>query len=89
MKEFIEKLIGRLEEYKYSHLIERDSGQTEHCLGQEDCEMMDCTLCVWDKAIEIVNQLAEEHYKSIADWANEQTVDVSELLHSEYQPKGE
>ena len=61
MKEFIEKLIGRLEEYKDSHLIERDSGQSEHCLGQEDCEMMDCTLCVWDKAIEIVNQLAEEY----------------------------
>ena len=61
MREFVEKLIDRLEEYKYSHLIERDSGQSEHCLGQDDCEMMDCTLCVWDKAKEIVNQLAEEH----------------------------
>ena len=62
MKEFIEKLIERLEEYKYSHLIERDSEMLEHCKEKEmDCEGSDCFLCVWDKATEIVNQLAEEY----------------------------
>ena len=61
MKEFIEKLIERLEEYKYSHLIERNSEQCEHCKDVEDCVNRDCSLCIWDKSIEIVNQLAEEH----------------------------
>ena len=61
MKEFVEKLIGRLEEYKYSHLIERNSEQCEHCKYIEDCENRDCSLCIWDKSIEIVNKLAEEY----------------------------
>ena len=62
MKEFIEKLIGRLEEYKYSHLIEHDSERIEHCKEKERyCQGNDCSLCVWDKATEIVNQLAEEY----------------------------
>ena len=62
MKEFIEKLISRLEEYKYSHLAEHDSESLEHCKEKErDCEGNDCFLCVWDKTIEIVTQLAKEH----------------------------
>lgn len=64
MKEFVEKLIDRLEEYKYSHLVERDKERLEHCTENEraeHCEGIDCFWCVWDKATEIVNQLAEEY----------------------------
>lgn len=64
MKEFIEKLIERLEEYKYSHLVEHDKERLEHCTENEraeHCEGIDCFWCVWDKSIEIVNQLAEEY----------------------------
>lgn len=69
MKEFVEKLIERLEKYKYSHLIERDSEMLEHCKEKEmDCEGSDCFLCVWDKATEIVNQLAEEYNNDFCQW---------------------
>ena len=64
MEQFIEKLIGRLEEYKYSHLVEHDKERLEHCTENEraeHCEGIDCFWCVWDKSISIVNQLAEEH----------------------------
>lgn len=63
MKEFIEKLISRLEEYKYSHLVEHDSEQCKHCEEKtyNECENMNCSLCIWDKATEIVNQLTEEY----------------------------
>lgn len=65
MKEFVEKLIERLEEYKYTHLTERDSEQCQHCI-EIDCEVgMDCTFCVIDKAIEIIKQLAEEYVPEI------------------------
>ena len=61
MKEFVEKLIERLEEYKYTHLMERDSEQCLHCT-EINCESgTDCTFCVIDKAKEIVNELAEEY----------------------------
>ena len=64
MKEFVEKLIGRLEEYKYSHLVERDLERFEHCKENEKhCEGNDCFWCVWDKAKQIVNELAEEYEK--------------------------
>ena len=61
--QFVEKLIGRLEEYKDSHLIEHDSEECLHCQENEDdwCNCRDCSICVWDKAVEIVNQLAEEY----------------------------
>ena len=64
MKEFVEKMIGRLEEYKYSHLVEHDKERLEHCTEDEraeHCEGIDCFWCVWNKSIEIVNQLAEEY----------------------------
>ena len=63
MKEFIDKLIERLEEYKYTHLIEHDSERLKHCkeVGHKACDGVDCFLCVWYKATEIVNQLAEEY----------------------------
>ena len=74
MKEFIEKLIGRLEEYKDSHLIEHDSEECLHCQENEDdwCNCRDCSICVWDKAVEIVNQLAEEYNQEHddTDYAN-------------------
>lgn len=63
MKEFIEKLIGRLEEYKDSHLIEHDSEECLHCKENEDdwCDCRNCNICVWDKARVIVKELAEEY----------------------------
>lgn len=71
MKEFVEKLIGRLEEYKYSHLVEHDKERLEHCTENEraeHCEGIDCFWCVWEKAIEIVNQLAEEYNNGFCEW---------------------
>ena len=70
MNEFIEKLIGRLEEYKDSHLIEHDSEECLHCQENEDdwCNCRDCSICVWDKAVEIVNQLAEEYNNDVCEW---------------------
>lgn len=83
MKEFVEKLIERLEEYKYSHLIERDSEMLEHCKEKEmDCEGSDCFLCVWDKATEIVNQLAEEYNNGCCEWEKVFDDDID----SEYKP---
>lgn len=49
-----EQIVEQLEEYKYSHLVEHDSKSVKHCDREDDCEMSDCFLCVWDKAIEIV-----------------------------------
>ena len=64
MKEFIEKLIERLEEYKYSHLLEHNSEECLHCQENEDdwnCFNRNCLVCVCDRTISIVNQLAEEY----------------------------
>ena len=63
MKEFIEKLISRLEEYEDSHLIEHDSEESLHCQKNEDdwCNCRNCLICVWDKAKAIVKELAEEY----------------------------
>ena len=68
MKEFAEKLIERLEEYKYTHLIEHDSEEYLHCRENEDewCNCRNCFICVWDKAKAIVKELAEE-YKDVPD----------------------
>lgn len=59
-KEF-EKIIKKLEEYKYENLVERNSEQMQHCKDVGDCEGIDCVLCVFDKAIEIVKQEAEQY----------------------------
>ena len=63
MKEFIEKLIGRLEEYKYTHLTEHDSEECLHCKENEDdwCQCRNCLICAFEKSEKIVNQLAEEY----------------------------
>lgn len=56
-----EKIIEKLEEYEYENLVEHDSEQSQHCIDAGDCGMRDCTLCVFDKAIEIVKQEATEY----------------------------
>lgn len=61
MNKVFEKIIEQLEEYKYENLVERNSEQMQHCKQAGDCEMRDCTLCVFDKAIEIVKQEAEQY----------------------------
>ena len=59
MKEVFEKIIEKLEEYRDENLVEHDSEMANHC--KQDCnDVNDCTLCVWDKAIEIVKQEAEK-----------------------------
>lgn len=59
MKKSIEKIIEKLEEYRDENLVEHDSKMANHC--KQDCnDINDCTLCVWDKAIEIVKQEAEK-----------------------------
>lgn len=57
----IEKILAKLEDYKYSHLVEHDSERIEHCKEQEGhCEGSDCFLCIWDRAIEIVQEVARD-----------------------------
>ena len=60
MQEVFSKIIEKLEEYEYENLVERDSEQSQHCKDIGDCEGMDCSLCVFNKAIEIVKQEAEK-----------------------------
>ena len=60
MDKVFEKIIEKLEEYKYENLVEHDYEQSQHCKDIGDCEMRDCVLCVFDKAIEIVKQEAEK-----------------------------
>ena len=58
----IEKILEKLEDYKYSHLVEHDSERIEHCKEHEGhCEGSDCFLCIWDRAIEIVQKVAKEY----------------------------
>lgn len=61
MNKAFEKIIEKLEEYEYENLVEHDSEQSQHCKDIGDCEMRDCVLCVFDKAIEIVKQEAEQY----------------------------
>ena len=59
MQGVFEKIIEKLKEYEYENLVEHDSEMANHC--KQDCnDVSDCTLCVWDKAIEIVKQEAEK-----------------------------
>lgn len=61
MKEAFEKIVERLEEYEYNDLIEHNSELCEHC-KRIDCGIgMDCSICVMDKAQEIVQEVAEEY----------------------------
>ena len=61
MQEVLEKIIEKLEEYRDENLVEHDSEQSQHCIDVGDCGMRDCALCVFDKAIEIVKQEAEQY----------------------------
>ena len=59
MKKSIEKIIEKLEEYRDENLVEHDSEMANHC--KQDCnDVSDCTLCVWNKAIEIVKSESEK-----------------------------
>lgn len=57
MKEFIEKLIARLEEISVS----RDNDGVINGCNMGICEDDDCLKCLKKKVISIVNQLAEEY----------------------------
>ena len=61
MQEVFEKIIEELEKYEYENLVEHDSEQIQHCKQFDDCGFRDCTLCIFDKAIEIVKQEAEKY----------------------------
>ena len=67
MNKVFEKIIEKLEEYEYENLVEHDSEQSQHCKDAGDCEMRDCTLCIFDKAIEIVKQEAEKYEECYKD----------------------
>ena len=61
MKEALEKILERLEEYEYNDLIEHNSELCEHC-QRTNCEMgTDCSMCIMDKAKDIVQDVAEEY----------------------------
>lgn len=61
MNEAFEKILERLEEYRCNDLIEHNSELSPHC-KRIDCDTtMDCNLCVMDKAISIVQEVAEEY----------------------------
>ena len=83
-------LIERLEEYKYSHLVEHDKERLEHCTENENtehCEGIDCFWCVWDKSISIVNQLAEEHNNGWIPCSEKLPEDAGDYLVTQYNPK--
>ena len=85
MKAVIEKLIERLKEYEWSHLIEHDSELCKHCQGMDCLETSaDCTICVMNKAIEIVKELEEEYKpKTNADRIRSMTdEELAELITS-------
>lgn len=61
MNKAFEEILERLEEYEYNDLIEHNSEQCEHC-KRIDCEIgMDCTICVMDKAKEMVQEVVEKY----------------------------
>ena len=68
MKEFIEKLIGRLEEYQENNT---------QCKSSDDYELGQFNACEY--AIEIVNQLAEE-YRQDLDKNSQGWIPCSERL---------
>lgn len=61
-----EKIREKLQEYQQSHLIEHDSEECLHCSERQFCEtdicdMANCNVCIWDKAINIINQVEAEY----------------------------
>ena len=61
MKEAFEKIVERLEIYEYNNLIEHNEELSEHC-KKTDCDsVVNCSVCIMDKAISIVNEIAEEY----------------------------
>ena len=83
MKEAFEKIIERLEEYKYSHLAEHNNERLEHCTENErgeHCDGIDCFWCVWERAIEIVKEVAEEYCSSEIPNKSDGWIPVSQRL---------
>lgn len=83
------KIRERLQEYEQSHLIEHDSEECLHCSERQCCEidicdMADCNVCIWDKAINIINQVEAEYNNGwiSAEILPEECVDV--LVWFEY-----
>ena len=70
MNEFIEKLIGRLEEEKKQY----HKQYVDDCIGYTTYHRYEHEL---DKIIEIVNQLAEEYDNDVCEWKqHEREIDV-------------
>ena len=63
MKEFVEKLIGRLEELRTCS----DFGTCNHCQNRW-CPM---ELLEADEVIKIVNKLAEEYNNEVCEWSKQ------------------
>lgn len=85
--DWVEKLNERLEEYKYSHLTEHDSEECLHCKENEDdwnCFNRNCLVCVCDRTISIVNELAEEYKpKTQADKIRSMSdEELADMLHN-------
>ena len=82
MKEFVEKLIGRLEEYQENNTF---------CKSEDDYELGIFNTC--EKAIEIVNQLAEEYNNkdcsqcSRRSWYQKGYADAEKKFAEEYKSK--
>lgn len=66
MKEFIEKLIGRLEERKAEHL--HDEKVMQELEKNNLATFCSAKARALDGAIEIVNQLAEEYNNDVCEW---------------------
>ena len=76
MNKAFEKIVERLEIYEYNNLIEHNEELSEHC-KKTDCDsVVNCSVCIMDKAISIVQEIAEEYDNG---W-----VPCSERLPEEY-----
>lgn len=69
-----EKIIEKLEKYKDESLIEHDSEESLHCQENEDdwCSCRNCFVCVWQKAMRIIKEVAEEHNNGWKTVVNEE-----------------
>lgn len=81
MKEFIEKLIGKLEEKKSEHLHDEEVTQG---LGKINlASFCSAKARALDGAIEIVNQLAEEYNNEFCEWSKENSNKYVCKVHAE------
>lgn len=90
----INRILERLEDYKYTHLVERDKERLEHCTENdraEHCEGIDCFWCVWDKAISIVQEVAKESGKdtNVRSYEDGYADGWNDCSHTKAYQKGE